>query len=706
MSTVRLTGIGLLAVGVAAQGWRPPELARFELVPPVEKPIVSCTPPELERLRGAWKASGALHRGVASLIERAEAALASAVTYPPRGGQHNQWYQCEACQIDLVTVDDTHHRCRRCRKVYSGSPYDDVIYARRHRQNLGQLHDAAWAWAITGEERYAVRAREILLGYADRYRRYPYHDSRLGNTSKAGGKLAEQTLTEASAFSSLIAPAYDLLCHWLSPDDRSRICDGLILPMLKNIDKHRAGKSNWQTWHNAAFVWGGAVLGDARWVRKGIEQKGNGFLSQMETSVTPEGMWYENSWGYHFYTLRAMVLIAEGCRRLGIDLWGHPQFLKMFTVPVRYTMADASLPRFGDDVQSSVFKVTDLLEPAYRSSGDPAILSLLPAKPNFASILLGRNPAQVVAPLELSSEVFPGAGHAMLRNPKRMTAALTFGPFGGFHGHFDKLSFVFFAQQSELAVDPGRAASQAYRLPIHRDWYRATLSHNTVVVDSSSQEGTAGELTLFATSDRCTAVAARVDKAHRGISHERLLVLMPDYLLVLDELRSKRRHRYDWWYHARAAKVECAMADEDFEWPEGYPGTEYTARLRGGRGSDPFVVSFVGAEGRPDQRLTVAAGKGTQVTIGDGPGASVNERIPLCVLTRVGMRQRFAVVVEPVSKGGTAMVSGATLTSKNGALQVVVQRGEQEDRISYRPGGGRIQIESQGELLLSGSGNR
>ena len=117
-------------------------------------------------------------------------------------------------------------------------------------------------------------------------------------------------------------------------------------------------------------------------------------------------------------------------------------------------------------------------------------------------------------------------------------------------------------------------------------------------------------------------------------------------------------------------------------------------------------MSFVGAEGRPDQRLTVAAGKGTQVTIGDGPGASVNERIPLCVLTRVGMRQRFAVVVEPVSKGGTAMVSGVTLTSKSGALQVVVQRGEQEDRISYRPGGGRIQVESQGELLLSGSGKR
>ena len=71
-----------------------------------------------------------------------------------------------------------------------------------------------------------------------------------------------------------------------------------------------------------------------------------------------------------------------------------------------------------------------------------------------------------------------GAGHALLFEGD-CSLALTFGPFGGFHGHFDKLSFVWFGKGRELGVDPGRARSQAYRLRIHREWYRATLSHKS-----------------------------------------------------------------------------------------------------------------------------------------------------------------------------------------------------------------------------------
>ena len=66
------------------------------------------------------------------------------------------------------------------------------------------------------------------------------------------------------------------------------------------------------------------MLGDAAWVRQAIADPANGFAFQMQRQrVTAEGMWYENSWGYHFYTLQAMVQIAEGARRLGIDLWSR-----------------------------------------------------------------------------------------------------------------------------------------------------------------------------------------------------------------------------------------------------------------------------------------------------------------------------------------------------------------------------------------------
>ena len=39
-----------------------------------------------------------------------ERMLQEPVAFPPEGGQHNQWYQCDKCEIGLETVDATHHR--------------------------------------------------------------------------------------------------------------------------------------------------------------------------------------------------------------------------------------------------------------------------------------------------------------------------------------------------------------------------------------------------------------------------------------------------------------------------------------------------------------------------------------------------------------------------------------------------------------------
>ena len=115
-----------------------------------------------------------------------------------------------------------------------------------------------------------------------------------------------------------------------------------------------------------------------------------GSCFQMRASVSEDGMWYENSWGYHFYTLGAMVKIVEGARRLGIDLWRDPVLKRMFIVPVEYAMPDGSLPRFGDDVQTTVSQASRMLEFAYHAYRDPAMLPFLPRQPSWESVMLGR----------------------------------------------------------------------------------------------------------------------------------------------------------------------------------------------------------------------------------------------------------------------------------------------------------------------------
>ncbi len=670
-------------------------------LPDVRHPYLACTVDELQRLRQAYQGDGAARDVVAARVREAERFVGEPIDFPPRGGQHNQWYQCERCETGLRTIDPTRHQCPKCETVYSGPPYDDVVFGRQHGRNLRQMETAAWAYAISGRREFAEYAAKVLLGYAQRYRAYPYHSASLETEStwgrKAGGHLYEQTLTEAAALATSIGPAYDLIgdSGVLSAEDHRKIKEGLLRPMLENLDRNKAGKSNWQTWHNAAMVWGGALLGEPGWIRKAIADPENGFYRQMDISVSREGMWYENSWGYHFYTLGALVDMAQTSRRLGIDLWGDARLKRMFTLPIEYTMADGMLPRFGDDVNSSVRNVGSLLEPAYHAYRDGRILAMLRSEPSFESVLLGR-PAGIVAESPvLESNVFEDAGHAILRmgGPAGLTAAMTFGPYGGFHGHFDKLSFVFYGYGRELGVDPGRAGSQAYRLPIHANWYKATIGHNAVLVDGRSQAPAAGELMSFEQGDGFVAAGARCDEAYPGVVHDRLLVMTEAYLVVLDGLRADQDRRFDWLYHNRAARAVCDAIVDGSGRTVDLPGGEYIQNVLAGPTDDVVRIRFEDAA--VTTHLTLAAQQQTVVVLGDGVGASVTDRVPLAMIGRHGRDVYYAAVLEPVPAGARPTVTGIRSIQEDDSFVVVVERGPSEDR---------IQLNADGELTVSAGG--
>ena len=669
----------------------PAELDPGVVLPERRHPCLTCTGEELGRLRQAYRSQGADREVAAAYVKDVERFISEPTVFPPRGGQHNQWYQCDECEIGLRTIDTTHHRCPRCEKIYSGHPYDDVIFSQQHSRNLQRMLTAAWAYAISEEQRFAEYAAWVLVGYAERYKDYPYHSASLETASSwgrnAGGHLFEQTLTEASCLAGRIGPAYDLIhdSGVLSAAEHNKIRQGLLLPMLNNIDKNKAGKSNWQTWHNAAMIWGGALIHEPAWVEKAIEDDNNGFHCQMDISVSKEGMWYENSWGYHFYTLSALVNMAETARHLGINLWSDERLKRMFILPIYYTMANGMLPRFGDDVNSSVKRIGRLLEPAYHAYQDPQILALLANRRDFEAVRLGRSIQSKAEPPDLRSMVFEDAGHAIMRTqaPTRLTAAMTFGPYGGFHGHYDKLSFVFFGFDKELGVDPGRARSQAYRLPIHSNWYKATISHNTVLVDRQSQKPATGKLRLFECKSDYTVAAASCDRAYPGVEHTRWLVMTGTYLLVFDTLRSDSEHRFDWIYHNKGNKVVCNVARNSVNLADKYAGGEYIQNRRQGTTAETISMRFE----NPDVTtyLTVAAQDATEVAIGEGVGASITDRVPMTLIGRDGRKTHFAAVLEPVVSGKRPRVTDVRYNETDEGLTIVVEHGGQVDSVRIFP---------------------
>jgi oligo-alginate lyase len=135
------------------------------------------------------------------------------------------------------------------------------------------------------------------------------------------------------------------------------------------------------------------------------------------------------------------------------------------------------------------------------------------------------------------------------------------------HGHFDKLSFLFYDQQREIIQDYGAArflnveqkAGGRY-LPENKSFSLQTIAHNTVVVDEKSNFNGKQEVSQKHYPERYffnidnpdfQYASAKDDKAYNGVSMHRTFVMVNDDELlrpvIIDVFRinSENEHQYD-----------------------------------------------------------------------------------------------------------------------------------------------------------------
>lgn len=468
---------------------------------------------------------------------------------PPEGGQWTLWYVCPVHGVNLQYTAPNTHTCPVDKKLWTGWPYDQVIYARRHSDLTNAARDNALAFRLTGERSYAEAAAWILRQYAARYSGYALKDVNNKVTS-SGARAMAQTLDEAVWLIPLVW-AYDLLSGTdaLSGDDRAAIEQNLLRAAVAVIQRNDAGASNWQSWHNAAIGAAGFALQDAGLMIAAVDGK-SGFRFQMKNSVIGEGFWYEGAWGYHFYALDPLVQLAEMAAQSGVDLWQEPGMRGMFAAPLELTFADGSLPAFNDSKSQSLFDQARLYEHAYARYGDPRFAAVAGRRTRSRDALLwGAAEIPDATPETPRSAVFPDSGYAVLRAPQGDHAVtMKFGPHGDWHGHYDKLGFVSYALGGILGVDPG---TQSYAAPTHATWDKETVAHNTVVLDETSQAPATGRLLWQEVAGQYSAASADAGPAYPNTALQRTMFVTPEYALDLVNVAATdgAEHRIDWVYH-------------------------------------------------------------------------------------------------------------------------------------------------------------
>jgi hypothetical protein len=611
-----------------------------------QHPFVLATKADLQAARQRAQRFDWARESLNQLISQADAALARPVEIPDRGGQWTHWYACKKDGSGLKTVSPTEHRCPTCGAVYRGEPYDSIPITHLHGRNSQDIFTLGLAYGLTDERRYADRAVELLMGYVAKYPGYKLHD-RNGVVMVPGAvrpffdgaRVGAQTLDEA-VWLIPVVQGFDLVWDRMDQGQREQLAEKVLRPSAETIRAQLMGIHNIQCWKNSAVGLVGLVLNDEKLIADAIDEPTRGFRRQIEGGVTKDGLWYEGSLGYHAYTMSALWPLAVAAGNAGVNLFSD-RYRLLYEAPIRLALPDGSSPGFNDSAGGAVQGLVSMYDLAYARWDKPIFGRLIRKcdRVRWQSLLWGadRLPGGNFLPTE--SDNLPVAGYAMLRTSPadgRIDAvAVRYGMHGGGHGHPDKLNIVMHGAGELLAVDPG---SISYGAPLHREWYRTTIAHNTVCVDQTNQKPVDGKLEEWHIGELATRLSATAADTTPGVLMRRSLGFRSgpsDGQSTLSdrfEVTSDRPHTYDWAFHCRG-RLETDLKLSSGGGPPGTKnGYQHIRAVRQAQTDEDFTIKWT--QGKARLTLKMKGSPGTTVFIGEAPGRSPTERVPMIIVRR------------------------------------------------------------------------
>lgn len=623
------------------------------------------------------------------LRDEVEDFFARPVGVPALPGGYYHDYFCPQHAVQLVFEPDspTRHRCPVDDAMFSGEPFDSAWrWSVNDRLAQGALRLAV-QWKLEGEERNRRRVQDILLGYADAYSGYKAYT---GWRPDNHGVAQFSTLDEA-VWSIPLAWSYDLIRSTLTDTQQTEIVDRLLLPAAEFLmERHFGGIHNFACWHNAAVGTIGAVTGSEELLSFAIDGK-YGFHTQAREGILADGLWFEGSFSYHFYTVAALLLLAKATANLpDWDLREHPALAAVLRAPVLCAYPDGSLPAtndcwyftgLNDDCCHGVPKAPAFYEIGNAWFDEPLFGQVLARayehgpRESLDALLYGASELESGAEegLALPSVQMPASGYAILRTQPEEEAQpsaateqyllLKYGVHGGGHGHPDKLGLTMYAWGERQAPDLG---TPGYGIDLFQGWYRQTVSHNTVVLDGKSQPAGAGRSIAFKADGPFQIADAAIRWGEEGVSGidaptygvdseapevydgagmRRAVLARGDYFVDIFLVDAGNTRRIDWIY--RNVGVLAPLGDGVPIVPavlEG-DGYEYIGNLSTRHGDDSIALNW--EYGETGVKLFMGETGGTTLYAGPAPGNPAEDTQDLMIRQRTASRTAFLSVFHP-----------------------------------------------------------
>ena len=631
--------------------------------------------------------------------------LEQPVLVPKTGiGNWYHYYFCPDCSVKLVfdRNDGSRHKCPSCGRVFEGEPYDSSWWWLVSMENYAAVCQMGLLYLATGEQNYARRAIAIMTEYARYYRGYEVH----GDIPYNGpGKVAAQTLDEANFLRSF-AIAYDLLEGVMSREQKDGVRDGMLLPGAEFLRKHRHRQiHNHEVIINSAIGIIGLLFDREDYIREAVYGE-YGILYQLEHGMLPDHMWFEGSFGYHFYALASFFTFEKFALHTKHSHISHPNYRAMMELPFCYLEPGFSLPMLNDTSNGDHTSDLWIYEFAYREMGGEKLLYILnqlyrkKERNNPEAFFYGVDELPECAPALGDYHVPEGeCGCSILRGKGGRYLLFKHDAYGGEHDHYDRLAINYQALGRRIAPDLG---TTGYGARLHYDYYKNTGSHNTVMIGEENQAPVSGRLTRYEVRDGVTYVEAQADwgaphqmpdsftivawseENYKNVKMERKIAWTQEYFAEVFIVRGADKEQpVDWIMHFSGEMQERPEGEEREALSQKKP-YKYLHGVRRGRlpENGTYRIDY------EDEGVTTSVygmAQGQELITAKGPDNPSVSELSYLIERRFGGEAVFAHVIASRAADDAGEASG---------LEVAFEKGERELRVKVgEPGGGSRELD-------------
>lgn len=413
-----------------------------------------------------------------------------------------------------------------------------------------QIMDTAYAYALTGERRYAEKLARFFRYFTDPENGYP-----------ARKRGCSQSYVQEGHFFQHLAIPYDIIhdADVLTDADREAIESTFRLYMQMLDDDVRSGHiSNWIISEIQGAIYCAMAIQDMDLIQRFVFGNG-GNVEQFRHGVFNDGWWYECSVGYNTWVSSMMIHLAHAMLPFGYNLvhthfqvpynkqvgahrvgepvhvqtgmfnekWGgnlksFARIKDMFDAPVRFLssrgvlfgMCDSDEKRLGGVHCGSTYDL------AYTYYQDPAyipIIRRMEADPIFGHPAFDQDKPLPETEAEVGGNAYAdNIGIMMLRSQKpgrkpseQIQAVLRYGSHGFAHGHFDIGQLLSIMRYGRSFYNP-ESCWWGYHHFLYKFYVQCSLTKNMVVVDDKMQVPADSRRILFQSGDKLQAAGIEV----------------------------------------------------------------------------------------------------------------------------------------------------------------------------------------------------